>query len=83
MYMRHGGKICNYFVKILIDFYAHILHGLMIINEEKRIKNPPKKQNKSADTQGPQPLTFVVIVVRALCTVLRPLGQTYYEYAHG
>ena len=65
MYTRHGGKICNYFVKILIDFYAHILHGLMIINEETRIKNPPKKQNKSADT--PRPLTFVVIVVRALC----------------
>ena len=54
MYMRRGGKICNYFVKIVIDFYAHILHGLNKINEEKRIKKPPKKtKQKSADTRGP------------------------------
>ena len=44
MCMRRGGKICNYFVKILIGFYAHILHGLMIINEEKRIKKEQKTE---------------------------------------
>ena len=78
--MRRGGKICNYFVKILIDFYAHILHGLTIINEEKKILKTPKKQNKIADTRDP---ASDLRSNSSTCTVLRPLGQTYYEYAHG